>query len=82
MEASVWVALITMPAGLIMAIATFRKASSADRAVNHRVGGTTVSEDISDMRHEIREMHKDLIWISRAFNRHLKEEHGYGREEE
>lgn len=69
----VWVALIGMPAQLLIAWATYRKASSADNAVNHRVNGTTISADILDMRHEMREQGRQLAWLTRMVSVHMKE---------
>jgi hypothetical protein len=69
----IFVALIGMPANLLIAWATYRKASSADNAVNHRVNGTTISVDVLDMRHELREQGKQLAWLTRMVSIHMKE---------
>lgn len=72
-DSIVWVALIGMPAQLLIAWATYRKAASADNAVNHRVNGTTISADILDMRHEMREQGRQLAWLTKMVSAHMKE---------
>ena len=80
MDPLVWVAIIGAPANLLVGWAAYRKASSADSAVNHRVNGTTVSEDIADIKREQRLMHRDVVWLTREFMRHQREDHGHVRE--
>ena len=75
MDPLVLATLIGVPANLLVGFGAYRKAKSADNAVNHRVSGTTVSEDIADIRQEVRAMHKDFVWFTREFRRHLKEDH-------
>lgn len=81
-------AIISFPATLTVLL-TYRKANSAstnakeasqhaseaNAAVNHRVNGRTVSQDVQDMHVELREIHKEFLWLSRAFGRHLREGH-------
>jgi hypothetical protein len=70
------VALIGLPANLLIAFATYSKAKSTDSAVNHRVSGTTVSEDIADIRREQRIMHSDIVWLTREVGRFVREDRG------
>lgn len=80
----VLVALIGAPANLLIGYAAWRNsvkaaasAKSADKAVNHRVNGTTISEDISDIKVGQRELNKSVVWLTRAHLQHLREDHGH-----
>lgn len=68
-------AMIGLPVNFLLALATYRKARSADQAVNHRASGTTISEDIADMRVEMREMRRDTLWTTQALMTHIKKDH-------
>lgn len=72
-NAAIAVALIGLPTQLFLAWATYRKAASADNAVNHRVNGTTISQDILDIKHMQRQQGIDIAWLVREFTQHLKE---------
>jgi hypothetical protein len=73
MDAQVLIALIGLPSGVLLAAAnlliaraTYLKAKSTDRAVNHRPGnGTTLSQDMLDVKAEQREMKRDFIFHKR-----------------
>lgn len=65
-------AILGLPANLALMIATYRKAKSTDQAVNHRASGTTISEDIADIRAEQRSMRKEMLWMNEALFTHLR----------
>lgn len=70
---ALWLALIATPANLLLALATYRKARSTDAAVNHRVTNTTISEDIANIRIQLSQMERDIIWLTRQHSLHLRE---------
>lgn len=72
MDSIIWVAIIGLPAQLIVALATYQKAKSADRAVNHRVTGSTISTDIMDMKVQLRDLTRELVWLRREFYEHMR----------
>lgn len=73
MDSTVLVALIGFPSTFIVAIATYRKTATVDKAVNHRVTGQTISEDIADIKVELRQQRQDIAWLIREHSAHIKE---------
>jgi flagellar biosynthesis protein FliR len=67
MDPQIWVAIIGFPVNLIAAVATLVHARRADKAVNHRVTNTTISQDVADMKVLIARMSSDIVWLTREF---------------
>src|SRR5690606_9305697 len=58
--------ILLAAANLLVARATYLKAKATDRAVNHRPGnGTTLSQDMLDVKPEQRQMKRDFIFYKR-----------------
>lgn len=72
METTVILALIGLPVQLILALATYKKAARADRAVNHRVSKSTISQDVMDIKAQQELMQIDIIFLRRAVNKILR----------
>ena len=73
MDSTVLVALIGFPSTFVVALATYRKTTTVDKAVNHRVTGQTISEDIADIKVELRQQRQDIVWLIREHAAHIKE---------
>ena len=79
-DPQIWVALIGLPPALISALAAFH-ARRADKAVNHRVTNTTISQDVADIKVQLTQVSSDVIWLTHAFTEHLRS-HVDGRNKE